>query len=68
MKGCRALTDDEVARVSQVFRNTYAARDWALCLPCVKTGYRISGLLSLRMGDVQQHGGMSRARRSPANT
>jgi integrase len=52
MTGCRALTDDEVARVSQAFRNTYAARDWALFLPDVKTGYRISGLLSLRMGDV----------------
>jgi hypothetical protein len=38
--------------VSQAFRNTLAARDWALFLPGVKTGYRISELLSLRMGDV----------------
>jgi hypothetical protein len=30
MKGCRALTDDEVVRVSQAFRGTYAARDRAL--------------------------------------
>jgi integrase len=52
MKGCRVLTDDEVARVSQAFRNIYAGRDWALFLPGVKTGYRISGLLLLRMDDV----------------
>jgi integrase len=57
MKGGRALTDDEVARVSQAFRGTYAARDRALFLLDVKTGYRISELLSLRVGDVRQHGG-----------
>jgi integrase len=56
MKGCRALTDDEVARVSQAFRGTYAARDRALFVLGVKTGFRISELLSLRVGDVWQHG------------
>jgi hypothetical protein len=30
MKGCRALTADEVARVSQAFYGTYAERDRAL--------------------------------------
>jgi hypothetical protein len=30
MKGCRALTADEVARVSQAFRGTYAEHDRAL--------------------------------------
>jgi integrase len=52
MKGCWALTDDEVARVSQAFRGTHAARDRALFLLGVKTGYRISELRSLRVGDV----------------
>jgi integrase len=56
MKGCRALTDDEVARVSQVFRGTYAARDRALFVLGIKTGFRIAELLSLRVGDVWQHG------------
>jgi Phage integrase family len=56
MKGCRALTDDEVARVIQAFRGTYAARDRALFVLGIKTGFRIAELLSLRMGDVWQHG------------
>jgi integrase len=62
MKGCRALTPDEVARVSQAFRGTYAARDRALFLLGVKTGYHISELPSLRVGDVWQHKGVCRAR------
>jgi integrase len=56
MKGCRALTADEVARVCQAFRGTYAARDRALFVLGIKTGFRISELLSLRVGDVWQHG------------
>jgi integrase len=56
MKGCRALTADEVARVSQAFRGTYAERDRALFILGIKTGFRISELLSLRVGDVWQHG------------
>jgi integrase len=56
MKGCRALTDDEVALVSQSFSGTYAARDKALFVLGVKSGFRISELLSLTVGDVWQHG------------
>jgi integrase len=56
MKGCRALTDAEVAVVSQSFGGTYAARDRALFLLGVKSGFRISELLSLTVGDVWQHG------------
>jgi len=56
MKGCRALTDMEVAVVSQSFGGTYAARDRALFLLGVKSGFRISELLSLTVGDVWQHG------------
>jgi integrase len=55
MKGCRALTDDEVARVSQAFRGTYVAQDRALFVLGIKTSFRIAELLSLRVGDVWQH-------------
>jgi integrase len=56
MKGCRALSDLEVTRVAQSFGGTYAARDRALFLLGVKSGFRISELLSLTVGDVWQHG------------
>jgi integrase len=56
MKGCRALTDSEVALVSQSFGGTYATRDRALFVLGVKSGFRISELLSLTVGDVWQHG------------
>lgn len=54
MKGCRALTADEVVRVSQAFHGTYAERDRALFILGIKTGFRISELLSLGVGDVWQ--------------
>jgi site-specific recombinase XerC len=56
MAGCRALTDAEVQLVSRSFGGRYAARDRALFLVGVWTGYRISELLSLQIGDVWQHG------------
>ena len=56
MKGCRPLTGAEVALVQRSFGGAYAARDKALFLPGVKSGFRISELLSLRVGDVSQHG------------
>src|SRR5688572_3627310 len=56
MRGCRALSDDEVALVSKSFSGTYAARDKALFVLGVKSGFRISELLSLTVGDVWQHG------------
>lgn len=56
MKGSRPPTDDEVALVSKSFGGTYAARDKALSLLGLKSGFRISELLSLRVGDVYQHG------------
>jgi integrase len=57
MKGCRALSDQEVILVSKSFGGTYAARDKALFIIGVKSGFRISELLSLTVGDVYQHGG-----------
>jgi integrase len=56
MKGCRPLTEDEVAVVAQSFGGAYAARDGALFALGLYTGFRISELLSLRVGDVYQHG------------
>jgi integrase len=56
MKGCRPLTEPEVEILQQRFGGVYAARDRALFLLGVKSGFRISELLSLRVGDVSQHG------------
>jgi integrase len=56
MKGCRPLTDEEVALMQRSFGGFYADRDKALFLLGVKPGFRISELLSLRVGDVTQHG------------
>ena len=58
MKGCRPLTDSEVGEILQSFGGHYARRDRALFLLGVKTGFRISELLSLTVGDVLQHGRM----------
>lgn len=52
MKGCRPLTEAEVALVRQSFGGRYGRRDHALFLLGVKSGFRISELLSLRVGDV----------------
>jgi integrase len=56
MKGCRPLADHEVEEILQSFGGRYAKRDRALFLLGVKTGFRISELLSLTIGDVLQHG------------
>jgi len=54
MKGCRPLTDEEVEIVATSFGGKFAARDRALFLLGVKSGFRISELLSLRLADVVQ--------------
>jgi integrase len=56
MKGCRPLSDDEVTQVAASFGGKYAARDKTLFLLGLKSGFRISELLSLRVGDVCQRG------------
>jgi integrase len=53
MKGCRPLTDSEIATVKGAFART---RDKALFILGLKTGLRISELLSLKVGDVYQYG------------
>ena len=58
MKGCRPLTDPEIEETLASFGGRYAKRDRALFLLGVKTGFRISELLSLTVGAVFQHGRM----------
>lgn len=53
MAGCRALTDLEVTQVTQFLDNP---RDRLLFLLGLKTGFRISELLSLRVSDVYRNG------------
>ena len=56
MKGCRPLSEEEVDLVAQSFGGKYAERDRALFMLGVKSGFRISELLSLRLGDMVQAG------------
>lgn len=57
MKGCRPLSDAEAQAVYDVLgANHYAVRDRALFALGERTGFRISELLSLRVGDVWQNG------------
>jgi integrase len=56
MRGCRPLNDSEVHDVSRSFWGEHARRDKALFLLGVKSGFRISELLSLRLRDVLQAG------------
>ena len=56
MKGCRPLTEAEIKDVVRSFGGQYASRDKALFLLGVKSGFRVSELLSLRLGDVVQAG------------
>ena len=56
MKGCRPLTDDEIQTTLDGFSGPLAARDRALFLLGIKSGFRISELLSLQLKDVIQSG------------
>jgi integrase len=52
MRGCRPLTDQEVAQVLGCLK----VRDKALFTLGIRAGFRISELLSIRVGDVIQNG------------
>ena len=56
MKGCRPLTEEEVGQVLAAFQGANAARERALFLLGVRSGFRISELLSLRLCDVCPRG------------
>ena len=52
MKGCRPFTELEATRVEQAIGGRYAARDRALFVLGLHTGFRIAELLSLEVGAV----------------
>ncbi len=56
MKGCRPLEEDEVQRTLEAFCGPYALRDRALFLLGVRSGFRISEMLSLRLIHVAPRG------------
>lgn len=59
MKGCRPLTPEEVQMVFEKLGtkfNRYRTRNQLLFLMGVKTGFRISELLSIKVKDVLQYG------------
>jgi integrase len=57
MKGCRALTPEEITQLTQALQEgTYTLRNQALFTLGLKTGLRISELLRLRVHDVWSQG------------
>lgn len=56
MAGCTPLTDEEIALVLASFDGPYAIRNRALFVFGIRTGIRISEILAVRVGDVEQHG------------
>jgi integrase len=56
MRGCRPLTEPEVAAVLAQMNGSSGVRDRALFLLGVRSGFRISEILSLCLGDVIQAG------------
>jgi integrase len=56
MKGCRPFTEEEVKLVLESLSGKMAARNRALFLLGVRAGFRISEMLSLRLGSVLQFG------------
>ena len=57
MKGCRALTDPEICVVlAAIESKRFGLRDRALFLLGLRSGFRISELLSLKIADVVQNG------------
>ena len=55
MKGCRPLTDDEIDQIIKFLEfdsRKYPFRDTAMILLQIGTGFRIAGLLSIKVGDV----------------
>jgi integrase len=53
MSGCRSLTNDEI---QSVLMHLGATRNHALFLLGIKSGFRVSELLSLKVCDVMQYG------------
>lgn len=56
MTGMRPLTDQEIVQILSSFEGRYPNRDKLLLLIGIKTGLRISEMLSLKVKDVLQFG------------
>ncbi len=57
MKGCRPLSSEEISSIlAAIAANRHALRDRALFILGHRTGFRISELLSLKIGDVFREG------------
>jgi hypothetical protein len=56
MIGSRPPIKDEITRVLKAFSGMYAARDRALFVLGLKSSFRISEMLSLRVQDVWRDG------------
>jgi integrase len=56
MKGSRPLTVDEVKLIEKSIGGRFGLRNRAMFLLGVKAGFRISELLSIRVGDCRQYG------------
>jgi site-specific recombinase XerD len=56
MAGCRPLSEEEVQAVLQAIRGDHALRNRALFVLGCNTGFRVSELLSLNVGDLLKHG------------
>lgn len=52
MKGARPLTSEETVAIKTAFRGKMAKRNLALFLLGANTGFRVSEILSLRIGDL----------------
>ena len=57
MKGCRPLNKTEINEVKKAFAGRWALRDRTLFILGIKTGFRVSELLSLTVGDVVDYAG-----------
>jgi integrase len=58
MKGMRPLTEEEVAEILSSFDGKFRNRDRALFILGIKSGFRISEMLSLKKDDVMLNGGI----------
>ena len=56
MKGMRPITDEEIEKIKDNFSGQYKARDYALFVLGIKSGFRISEILSLTLKDVFDNG------------
>lgn len=54
MKGCRPLSQEEVEKAWGAFEGRHAVRNRCIFILGVTTGFRVSELLSLRIGDVME--------------